>query len=381
MTAAPAPAAAAESYEHFVGTRPVSDKHAFDTAALTTWLQAHLPGFAGPLTVEMFKGGQSNPTYKLLTPGGAYVMRAKPGPVAKLLPSAHAIEREYAVMSGLAGTGVPVPRMLCLCEDESVIGRAFYVMECMQGRVLWDQSLPGMQPSERAAIYDEMNRVISALHTVDFRAQGLAGYGKPGNYFERQIGRWSKQYKASADGTGPMSQPIEAMERLVEWLPAHIPAAARDEARTSVVHGDFRLDNLMFHPTEPRVIAVLDWELSTLGHPLADFSYHCMSWHIPPGGFRGIGGLDLPALGIPSEDAYIRRYCERTGLSTVDELKADWNFYMAYNMFRLAAILQGIAKRVEAGTASSAQAVASGRSARPMAEMAWQFASRSASQA
>jgi aminoglycoside phosphotransferase (APT) family kinase protein len=363
-------------FDHFVGTRPVSDKHAFDVAALEAWLKQKLPGFEGPLTVEMFKGGQSNPTYKLGTPRQSYVMRAKPGPVAKLLPSAHAVEREFAVMSGLAGTDVPVPRMYCLCEDESVIGRAFYVMEFMQGRVLWDQALPGLSNTQRGEIYDEMNRVISALHTVKFAERGLAGYGKPGNYFERQIGRWSKQYKASADGAGPMSQPIPAMEKLVEWLPANIPPAARDESKVSIVHGDYRLDNLMFHASEPRVIAVLDWELSTLGHPLADFSYHCMSWHIPHGSFRGIGGLDLAALGIPSEDDYIRRYCDRTGLTTVADLKADWNFYMAYNMFRIAAILQGIAKRVEAGTASSAQAAASGASARPMAELAWSFAQK-----
>ncbi|MFO1244054.1 MAG: phosphotransferase [Ramlibacter sp.] len=356
------------NFDHFVGTRPVSDKHAFDVDALAAWLATHLDGFKGPLTVEMFKGGQSNPTYKLLTPGQSYVMRAKPGPVARLLPSAHAIEREFAVMSGLQGTDVPVPRMHCLCEDESVIGRAFYVMEFMQGRVLWDQSLPGMGNAERGAIYDEMNRVIAALHTVRFAERGLASYGKPGNYFERQIGRWSKQYIAS------ITQPIAEMDELMAWLPAHIPADARDESRVSIVHGDYRLDNLMFHPTEPRVIAVLDWELSTLGHPLADFSYHCMAWHIPPGAFRGIGGLDVASLGIPTEDGYIRRYCERTGLTTPDALKADWNFYMAYNLFRLAAILQGIAKRVEAGTASSAQAASSGAGARGLAEMAWKFA-------
>ncbi len=358
------------NFDHFIGTRPVSDQHAFDTGALSAWLAQHLEGFEGPLTVEMFKGGQSNPTYKLITPRQQYVMRAKPGPVARLLPSAHAIEREFAVMRGLAGTDVPVPQMHVLCEDESVIGRAFYVMECMQGRVLWDQSLPGMQPAERAAIYDEMNRVIAALHTVPFAERGLATYGKPGNYFDRQIGRWSKQYVAS------ITQPIEAMDRLMEWLPAHMPASARDESRVSIVHGDYRLDNLMFHPTEPRVIAVLDWELSTLGHPLADFSYHCMAWHIPPGAFRGIGGLDLAGLGIPSEDEYIRRYCERTGLATPEALRADWNFYLAYNLFRLASILQGIAKRVEDGTASSAQARASGAGARPLAEMAWSLAQR-----
>lgn len=359
------------TFDHFVGTRPVSDQHAFDVPALTAWMQGHVQGFAGPLQVEMFKGGQSNPTYKLITPGRSYVIRSKPGPVAKLLPSAHAIEREFRVMKGLAGTDVPVPHMYALCEDESIIGRAFYIMECMEGRVLWDQSLPGMEPAQRAAIYDEMNRVISALHTVDFAAQGLADYGKSGNYFERQIGRWSKQYVAS------VTQPIPEMDQLMQWLPAHMPASALDASRVSIVHGDFRLDNLMFHPTEPRVIAVLDWELSTLGHPLADFSYHCMSWHIPATLGRGIAGKDLAALGIPGEEEYIRRYCERTGLKDVDTLRADWNFYMAYNMFRIAAILQGIAKRVEAGTASSAQAKASGDTARPMAELAWSFAQRS----
>ncbi|AOV00234.1 MULTISPECIES: phosphotransferase [Delftia] len=359
------------TFDHFVGTRAVSDQHAFDVPALTAWMQGHVQGFAGPLQVEMFKGGQSNPTYKLITPGRSYVMRSKPGPVAKLLPSAHAIEREFRVMKGLAGTDVPVPHMYALCEDESIIGRAFYIMECMEGRVLWDQSLPGMEPAQRATIYDEMNRVISALHTVDFAAQGLADYGKSGNYFERQIGRWSKQYVAS------VTQPIPEMDQLMQWLPAHMPASALDASRVSIVHGDFRLDNLMFHPTEPRVIAVLDWELSTLGHPLADFSYHCMSWHIPATLGRGIAGKDLAALGIPGEEEYIRRYCERTGLKDVDTLRADWNFYMAYNMFRIAAILQGIAKRVEAGTASSAQAKASGDTARPMAELAWSFAQRS----
>lgn len=358
------------TYEHFVGTRAVSDQHAFDTDAMTAWMSRHVQGFEGPLQVEMFKGGQSNPTYKLITPGKSYVMRAKPGPVAKLLPSAHAIEREYRVMKGLAGTDVPVPHMYALCEDESVIGRAFYIMEFMEGRVLWDQSLPGMTAAQRAEIYDEMKRVIAALHSVKFVERGLADYGRSGNYFERQIARWSKQYVAS------VTQPIPEMDKLMEWLPAHMPASARDEGRVSIVHGDYRLDNLMFHPTEPRVIAVLDWELSTLGHPLADFSYHCMSWHIPAELGRGIAGLDIAGLGIPAEHDYIRRYCQRTGISDVEALQRDWNFYLAYNMFRIAAILQGIAKRVEAGTASSAQAKASGDTARPMAELAWSFAQR-----
>jgi aminoglycoside phosphotransferase (APT) family kinase protein len=355
-------------FDHFVGTRAVGEKHAFDTAALVAWLSQNLDGFKGPLTLEMFKGGQSNPTYKLITPSKSYVMRAKPGPVAKLLPSAHAIEREFAVMRGLHGTDVPVAQMHCLCEDESVIGRAFYIMEFVAGRVLWDQALPGMSPVQRSEIYNEMNRVQAALHSVKFAERGLASYGKPGNYFERQIGRWSKQYQAS------ITEPIDAMDKLIEWLPAHIPASARDEGQVSIVHGDYRMDNLIFHPTEPRVLAVLDWELSTLGHPLADFSYHCMAWHIPPGAFRGIGGLDHAALGIPSEAEYIRKYCERTAAHTPEALAADWNFYLAYNMFRIAAILQGIAKRVETGTAASAQAVSSAAGARPLAQMAWSFA-------
>jgi aminoglycoside phosphotransferase (APT) family kinase protein len=357
--------------EQFTGTRPVADAQAFDLAALTAWLESRLPGFCGPLSVGQFKGGQSNPTFKLTTPGATYVMRAKPGPVAKLLPSAHAIEREYRVMAALRPHGVPVPEMLALCEDESVIGRAFCVMSFVAGRVLWNQALPGVSREERSAIYDEMNRVIAALHKVDVQAAGLADYGKPGNYFERQIGRWSRQYMAS------ITQPIDAMDRLIEWLPVHMPPSARDESKVSVVHGDYRLDNLVFHPTEPRVHAVLDWELSTLGHPLADFSYHCMAWHIPPGAFRGIGGLDHASLGIPVESEYVRRYCDRTGLTTPKDLAQDWNFYLAYNLFRMAAILQGIAKRVEDGTASSAQAKHAAAGARPLAELGWSFAQRS----
>jgi aminoglycoside phosphotransferase (APT) family kinase protein len=243
-------------------------------------------------------------------------------------------------------------------------------MQYMEGRVLWDQSLPGMTPSQRGEIYNEMNRVIAALHSVSTEAQGLSGFGKPGNYIERQIGRWSKQFVAS------VTQPIPEMDKLMAWLPEHIPASAKDTSLVGVVHGDYRLDNLMFHATEPRVIAVLDWELSTLGHPLADFSYHCMTWHISPGTFRGIGGLDHKLLGIPEEAEYIRLYCERTGFTTPEILAKDWNFYLAYNMFRIAAILQGIAKRVEDGTASSDQARSSGAGARPMAELAWQFASK-----
>ncbi len=358
----------------YSGTKPVTEQHAFDVGVLRDYLRERVEGFDGSLRVEQFKGGQSNPTFKLITPDRAYVMRSKPGPAAKLLPSAHAIEREYKVMHALAGSSVPVPRMHLLCEDEAVIGRAFFVMEFVQGRVLWDQSLRDSDKVTRGAIYDEMNRVIAALHRVDFAAIGLADYGKPGNYFERQIARWSKQYTAS------ITEPIEAMDQLMAWLPANIPASARDPSQVGIVHGDYRLDNMVFHATEPRIAAVLDWELSTIGHPLADFSYHCMSWHIEPGTFRGIGGLDYAALGIPTEREYVQRYCERTGRiapgGTIDTVLADWNFYMAYNLFRLAGILQGIARRVVDGTAASTQARASAAGARPLAEMGWKVAQR-----
>ena len=349
----------------FSGTIEVPERHRFDPAALDAYLKQHMPEFRGPLTVELCKGGQSNPTYKLITPQRTYAMRAKPGPVAKLLPSAHAIEREYKVMTALAGTDVPVPRTYCLCEDESVIGRAFFVMDFVEGRVLWDQGLPGETRETRAAIYLEMNRVMAALHLVDYKAIGLGDFGKPGNYFARQIGRWSKQYQISE------IDKIPEMDRLIEWLPAHIP----DNDETTIVHGDFRLDNLVFANDSPRLLAVLDWELCTLGHPLADFSYHCMSWRIPPAQFRGIAGLDLPALGIPGAEEYVRMYCARTGRS-YDEVMRWWDFYMAYNMFRLAAILQGIVKRVVDGTASNTQAAESADRVRPLAVSAWESARR-----
>ena len=349
-------------YEEFMGTKPISERQKFDVGALHDYMRNHVEGFSGELAIEQFKGGQSNPTFKLSAGDQRYVLRTKPGPAAKLLPSAHAIDREFRVMDALNKAGFPAARQYALCTDEALIGRAFYIMEFVEGRVLWDQSLPGMSSTERAAIYDEMNRVIAQLHTVDYAAIGLESYGKPGNYFGRQIERWSKQYKASETET------IPAMDQLIEWLPKNIPPG--DE--TSIVHGDYRLDNMMFHPTEPKVLAVLDWELSTLGHPLADFSYHLMSWHIPEGQFRGIGGLDLPSLGIPTEAEYIARYCERTGRTLRPQ---DMNFYLAYNMFRMAGILQGIMKRYVDGTASSAQALKSGQAARPMAEMGWQYAS------
>ena len=344
------------------GTRAVAEQHRFDTGRLEAYLCGKLAGFSGPMTVEQFKGGQSNPTYKLTTPQLTYVMRAKPGPAAKLLPSAHAIEREFRVLSALHGSAVPVATPLLLCEDEDIIGRAFYVMDMVQGRVFWDPTLPGFSKDARAAIYDEMNRVLSALHTVDFAALGLFGYGKPGNYFARQIERWSKQYRASE------TEPIEAMDQMIAWLPQNVPA---DDGLSSIVHGDFRIDNLIFHPTQPKALAVLDWELSTLGHPLADFSYHCMAWHLPRT-FRGMAGEDLAELGIPAERAYIERYCERSG----SEIKGNWNFYLAFNLFRLAGINQGVAKRATDGTASSTLAQQIGMTTRPLADMAQLYAEK-----
>ena len=333
-----------------------------DVDALAGYLRQHVEGFAGELQIERFSGGQSNPTYKLSAGGQHYVLRTKPAPATLLLPSAHAIDREFRVMDALSRVDFPVAKQYALCLDESVIGRAFYVMEYIEGRVLWDQALPDMSPTERAAIYDEMNRVIALLHRVDYQAIGLETYGKPGNYFARQIDRWTRQYKAAE------TEPIAAMESLIEWLPQHIP----EGEITTIVHGDYRLDNVIFHPTEPRILAVLDWELSTLGHPLADFSYHCMSWHIAPGVYRGIGGLDLKALGIPNEKDYIARYSERTGISIRAE---DFRFYLAYNLFRMAGILQGIMKRYQDGTAASEEALRNAQATRPMAELGWAYAS------
>jgi aminoglycoside phosphotransferase (APT) family kinase protein len=327
-------------------------------------MRSHFGGLDGPLQLEQYPGGQSNPTFRIRAGDKRYVLRCKPAPAAKLLPSAHAIEREFRIISALAGSGVPVPATHLLCEDESVIGRAFFIMQCVEGRVFWEPALPGISASERALCYDDMNRVLAALHSVDYAAVGLADFGKSGGYLARQIARWSKQYKASE------TEHIDAMDRLMSWLPEHIPA--RDD--TSVVHGDYRIDNLIFHPVEPRVIAVVDWELSTLGHPLADLAYHCLSRHVPQDGFRGMGGIDLAALGIPDEEAYLDAYCRRTGR---DEIP-DWDFYLAYNMFRMAAILQGIMKRHVDGIAASQEAEKAGREARPMAELGWRYVQKMA---
>lgn len=333
----------------------------FSSEALQAYLRDRIDGMKSTLEINRFKGGQSNPTFLLDTPTHQYVLRTKPAPVSELLPSAHAIEREYRVQSALAGSEVPVAHMHCLCEDESVIGRAFYVMEHVNGRVLWDQALPECSRSERTAIYDDFNRVISALHKIDPDAIGLGDFGKHGDYMARQIRRWSKQFDASR------TIPIAAMDRLIDWLPAHLPA---DDNSVAIVHGDCRLDNLIFHPTEPRILAVIDWELSTLGNPQADFAYHMMSRHIPRGAMRGLGGIDLEELGIPDEATYIADYERRSGRT----VSGDWNFYLAYNLFRLAAICQGIAKRVEDGTASNARAAEHGAMASGLAELGWQFA-------
>jgi len=351
-------------FDKFSGTRPVAPEHAFDVDALARYMRAHVDGFAGDLTVEQFKGGQSNPTFRLSAGGRRYVLRRKPPGV--LLPSAHAVDREFRVISALAQTEVPVARAYALCEDPSVIGTAFYVMDCVEGRILWDPTLPGMSAGERAAHYDELNRVIAALHRVDPLAIGLGDYGKPGNYIERQVARWTKQYRAAETET------IAAADAVIDWLPRHIPAG--DETR--IVHGDYRIDNVIFHATEARILAVLDWELSTLGHPLVDFAYHCMVWHMKNGnGSRGLAGFALADSGIPAEAAYLQRYLQRTGRGDASAVSAaDWNYYLVFNMFRLVGILQGIMARALQGNASSERALEAGRRARPLAEQAWVLA-------
>jgi aminoglycoside phosphotransferase (APT) family kinase protein len=332
--------------------------HPFDTTALAAYLRAHVADFAGDLAVEQFQGGQSNPTYRVTAGDRRYVVRRKPPGL--LLPSAHAVEREFRVMSALTGTDVPVAKTYALCEDPAVIGTAFYLMEYVEGRILWDPTLPGMTPPQRAAHYDELNRVIAALHRIDFAAMGLADYGRPGNYIERQVARWSKQYQAAA------APRIPAMDRLIEWLPRHVPPG--DETR--LVHGDYRLDNVIFHPTEPRVLAVLDWELSTLGHPLSDFAYQVMAWRLAAEEFRGLKGCDFAALGIPTEDEYVAAYCRRTGRGAI----AHWDVYLIFNMFRIAAILHGVLARALQGNAASANAIETGGRARQVAAVAWRMA-------
>ncbi|MBL8386954.1 MAG: phosphotransferase [Hydrogenophaga sp.] len=344
----------------FTGTQPVSPAQRFDEARLAAWMQDHVPGFRGPLSVAQFKGGQSNPTFLLEAGGHRYVLRRKP--MGELLPSAHAVDREFRVIRALAATDVPVAKAHALCEDPSVIGSAFYVMDHVEGRIFWDPTLPGMTPAERGALFDELNRVLAALHQVNPAAVGLADFGRPGAYLERQVARWTRQYKAAE------TEPIEAADRLIDWLPQHMPP----EGETRIVHGDYRIDNVIFHPTEPRILAVLDWELSTLGDPLVDFAYHCMGWRMPPVS-RGLAGVNIAALGIPSEAHYLASYLVRTGRTSAVPA-GDWNYYLVFNMFRLVGILQGIAKRAQLGNASNASAVETGKRARPLAEQAWALA-------
>jgi len=338
------------------GTTPVRDGFRFDQAALASWMEAHVDSFRGPLRVEQFKGGQSNPTYKLLTPSVNYVLRRKPpGP---LLPGAHAVEREARVLAALGSAGFPVARLHALCMDETVIGTWFYIMDMVEGRVFWDATFPDVGRDERPAYFDAMNATIAQLHRIDYQAISLADYGRPGNYFARQIARWSRQYLEDVDAGRDTN-----MDRLIEFLPANIPQG--DE--TSVVHGDFRGDNLIFHPTEPRVLAVLDWELSTLGNPLADFAYHAMMYRMPPNIVAGLANADLDALNIPGEAEYVDSYCQRTGRPSMP----GYDFYVAFNFFRLAAILHGIKGRVIRGTAASAGAREKALAFGQLAELAW----------
>ncbi len=342
------------------GTSEVRAAHRFDEAALEHWLEREVEGYAGPLRVEQFKGGQSNPTYKLVTPSRSYVLRRKPP--GRLLPGAHAVDREYRVITALGRQDFPVARTFGLCEDESVIGTPFYVMDMVEGRIFWEPTFPDVLEADRPAYFDAMNATIAALHSIDPAAAGLADYGKPGNYFARQIGRWSRQYQEDVE-----AGPVAAMDRLVRWLPENIPA---DEAEPRVIHGDFRCDNMIFHGHRPEVLAVLDWELSTLGHPLADFSYHLMMYRLPHGMSSGLAGLDLAALNIPSEAEYVAAYCQRTGRDGIPDL----DFYMAFNLFRLSAILHGIKGRLARGNASSAHAAAMVEGLEPLANLAWEQA-------
>jgi aminoglycoside phosphotransferase (APT) family kinase protein len=334
---------------------PVQPQHRLDEMRLAAWLEAHVPDFEPPFRFAQFRGGQSNPTYLVTAGSRRYVLRKKPP--GTLLPSAHAVDREFHVMRALQASDVPVPRVCALCTDASVIGTAFFVMAYVEGRIFWDHSLPDVAPAERAPIFDEMNRVMAALHRMDYAAAGLADYGRPGNYLQRQIARWSAQYRASETSR------IEAMERLIAWLPENIPPGEE----TALVHGDYHLNNLIFHPAEPRVLAVLDWELSTLGHPLVDFAYHCLDWKLPPDMLGRLGGIDVQALGIPSMEAYVEAYCRRAGRQSIEH----FDFYQAFGLFRIASVHQGIVKRIEDGSVSSPEARAVARPAY-LAELGWQ---------
>lgn len=340
----------------FAGTTAVRPEHHIDQTSLEAWMQAHVEGYQGPLTVDQFKGGQSNPTYRLQTPGRNYVLRRKPPGV--LLKGAHAVEREARVMAALGTVGFAVPRIYGLCTDDSVIGSWFFVMDMIEGRVFWDASFADVPQDERAQYMDAMNATLATLHKVDYTAIGLSDYGRPGGYVARQINRWSKQYLEDE-----LAGRYPAMDKLVEWLPAHLPTTED----VTITHGDFRADNMIFHPSEPKVLAVLDWELSTLGDPLADFAYHAMMFRMPPDILGGIHGVDLQAAGLPDEQTYVKAYCERTGRTGI----ADLDFYIVFNMFRFAAILHGIKGRVLRGTAASANAEDMGNRFSRVADIAW----------
>jgi aminoglycoside phosphotransferase (APT) family kinase protein len=343
------------------GTECVRPGQELPAEALVAWLETHVEGFQGPLTIEQFKGGQSNPTYKLVTPAGSYVLRRKPrGPLMK---GAHAVEREYRITHELSKVGFPVATPLALCTDEKVVGSAFFVMRHVTGRIFWGASLPGLSSAERGGYFDALNATLARLHGFDPAVLGLEDYGRPDRYLERQIARWSSQYRGDeAAGRNP------DMDRLAEWLPQHIPAG--NECR--VIHGDFRADNVVFDSVEPRVLAVLDWELSTLGDPLADFTYHLMAYRLPPSIYGGVAGADLASLGLPSEAAYVEAYCRRTGRSGIEHLE----FYMAFNMFRFAAILHGIRGRIARGTATSAHAKAAAEQFELLAGLGWSHAAK-----
>ncbi|MBI5014958.1 MAG: phosphotransferase family protein [Deltaproteobacteria bacterium] len=328
---------------------------AFDEGFLATYLERHVEGFKGPVRAEKFTGGQSNPTFLLRAASGNYVLRRKPP--GQLLKSAHAVDREYRVMRALRDSEVPVPRVHHLCDDDEVVGSTFFLMDFVPGRVFWSAALPELEPAARGACYDEMSRVLAAIHSVDVSAVGLGDYGSTGNYYERQLKRWSQQYRASETET------VEAMEALMSWLPSHMP---KDDGRVSLIHGDYRLDNFIFHPERSRIVAVVDWELSTLGHPLADLAYQCMQWRIPAEGpLPGLGDMDRARLGLPTEEEYVAAYCRRMGLESV----ADWSFYLAFGFFRFAAILQGVLKRSLDGNASNDRALQMGALVRPLAVM------------
>ncbi len=337
----------------FSGTKPVEERHRIDDVRLDAWMREHVEGYAGPLTVLQFKGGQSNPTYRLDTPGRSYVLRRKP--FGKLLPSAHAVDREYRVIAALHRQGFPVARAYALCMDDAVIGAAFYIMSMEEGRVFWNPTLPNLPPDERRAVFTDKIEVLAKLHSYDPEAIGLGDFGKPGNYFARQVDRWTKQYRASETDV------IPEMDKLIEWLPKTVP----QQRRVSVVHGDYRLDNMIFWADKPRVKAVLDWELSTLGDPMADFAYLLMQWVMP-----GLDGADLKALNIPTMDEAEAIYCKAAGVPPIENL----NWYFSYNLFRLAGIVQGIAKRIVDGTAANAKAQESAARRVPLAQAAWKYA-------